>query len=104
MKCQCPNIYYWIGLKTSHHPIIIFVLILFFMGILLCGLIFTDFEVDPQKLWVSQTSQANYHQIFVGKKFGQYFRMNQMILRKEGDNTDLCKKNILIKFSKFNKI
>ena len=48
MKCQCPNIYYWIGLKISHHPIIIFDLILLFMGILLCGLIFTDFEVKEK--------------------------------------------------------
>lgn len=100
MKYQCPNIYYWIGLKTSHHPIIIFFFILFFMGILLCGLIFTDIEIDPQKLWVSQTSQANYNQIFVGKKFGQYFRMNQMILRKEGDNTDLWQKEYVDKIFK----
>ena len=82
------NIYYWIGLKSARHPVIIILLILAIMGILLCGLLFLDFETAPQKLWVSQTSQTNYQQLFFGNKFGQYFRINQMILRKENDNTD----------------
>lgn len=90
-------IFYWIGLKTSHHPVIIMAIIICLMGILLSGLMFLDFETEPQKLWVSQTSQTNYHQIFFGKKFGQYFRINQMILRKEGDNTDLWQKEYIDK-------
>ena len=93
-------LFYWIGLKMAHHPIIIMLLIVSFMGILMSGLIFFDFETDPQKLWVSQTSQTNYHQIFFGKKFGQYFRINQMILRKEGDNTDLWQKEYVDKIFK----
>ena len=93
-------LFYWIGLKMAHHPIIIMLLIISFMSILMSGLIFLDFETAPQKLWVSQTSQTNYHQIFFGKKFGQYFRINQMILRKEGDNTDLWQKEYVDKIFK----
>lgn len=93
-------IFYLIGLKMAHHPLIIILLIISFMGILLSGLIFLDFETAPQKLWVSQTSQTNYHQIFFGKKFGQYFRIDQMILRKEGDNTDLWQKEYVDKIFK----
>lgn len=90
-------LFYWIGLKMAHHPIIIMLLIVSFLGILMSGLIFLDFETVPQKLWVSQTSQTNYQQIFFEKKFGQYFRINQMILRKEGDNTDLWQKEYVDK-------
>ena len=91
------EIFYWIGLKCARHPIIIMTLILCLMGILLSGLIFLDFETTPQKLWVSQTSQTNYQQIFFGKKFGQYFRINQMILRKQGDEDDLWQKEYVQK-------
>lgn len=38
-----------------------------------------DFELSPQKLWVSQDSITNNQQLFFGKKFGTYFRVNQII-------------------------
>ena len=91
------EIFYWIGLKCARHPIIIMTFIICLVGILLTGLVFLDFETAPQKLWVSQTSQTNYQQIFFGNKFGQYFRINQMILRKEGDKEDLWQKEYVDK-------
>ena len=49
------------------------------MCIILTGLFFMDFELSPQKLWVSQDSITNNQQLFFGKKFGTYFRVNQII-------------------------
>ena len=90
-------IFYWIGLKTSHHPVIIMAIIICLMGILLSDVMFLDFEIEQQKLWVRQTSQTNYHQIFFWEKTGQHFCIIQMILRKEGDNIDLWQKEYVEK-------
>ena len=63
------DIFYWIGFKVSSHPILVSVVTLMTTSIILTGLVFIDFELEPQKLWVSQTSQTNYQQLFFGKKF-----------------------------------
>ena len=49
-----------IGRKVATHPILVSVISLMTTSIILTGLIFIDFELEPQKLWVSQTSQTNY--------------------------------------------
>ena len=75
-----------IGRKVATHPILVSVISLMMTSIILTGLIFIDFELEPQKLWVSQTSQTNYQQLFFGKKFGAYFRINQMIMRLQNQS------------------
>ena len=75
-----------IGRKVATHPILVSVISLMTTSIILTGLIFIDFELEPQKLWVSQTSQTNYQQLFFGKKFGAYFRINQMIMRLQNQS------------------
>ena len=80
------DIFYWIGFKVSSHPILVSVVTLMTTSIILTGLVFIDFELEPQKLWVSQTSQTNYQQLFFGKKFGAYFRINQMIMRLQNES------------------
>ena len=75
-----------IGRKVATHPILVSVISLMTTSIFLTGLIFIDFELEPQKLWVSQTSQTNYQQLFFGKKFGAYFRINQMIMRLQNQS------------------
>ena len=80
------SIFHWIGFKVSSHPILVSVISLMATSIILTGLVFIDFELEPQKLWVSQTSQTNYQQLFFGKKFGAYFRINQMIMRLQNES------------------
>ena len=93
------NIFHWIGKKVATHPFFVSIISLLVTSIILTGLIFLDFELEPQKLWVSQTSQTNHQQLFFGKKFGAYFRINQMIMRhqNQSDESDIFKSTYLSK-------
>jgi hypothetical protein len=58
-------------------------------------------------LWVARDSDTYYQQCFFDKKFGSFFRINQIVLKAgdENDRTDLFqKKNLEIIYNLQSKI
>ena len=73
--------FYFIGHTVSRHPFLTISSALFICMIFSLGMINLKLQDDPQGLWVSQNSRGNLEQEYFNKHFGQFFRINQFILR-----------------------
>ena len=93
------SIFFWLGTSISKNPIIVIITTLIIMLTILSGLIFINFELSPQNLWLSENSISKNQHIFFEKKFGKYFRTNQIIYRPKDENNknDIFTKEIIEK-------
>ena len=78
--------FYRVGYLSASYP---------YMTIFICasvslvcalGMINLKLEGDPQALWVSPTSRGNIEQNYFKEKYGSFFRIDQIILKKKGSN------------------
>ncbi len=99
MSFQFDSIFFWLGISISKNPIMVILTTLIIILIILSGLIFINIELSPQNLWLSEDSKTKNQHIFFEKKFGKYFRTNQIIYRPKDENNkkDIFTKEIIEK-------
>ena len=94
------RIFYKVGRISASHPCIVILICASFSLICALGLLNLKLEDNPQALWVSETSRGNREQNYFKEKYGSFFRIEQMIMKKRGNNErddriDLFKKPYL---------
>ena len=94
------RIFYHVGRISASYPYMTIFICLSITLVCSLGLLNLKIEGDPQALWVSASSRGNKEQDYVKQKYGSFFRIEQLILKKRGsyerDSTiDLFKKPYL---------
>jgi len=94
------RLFYHVGKTAATYPCTIIIAWLSISIIFSLGLINLKVESDPQALWVSPTSRGNKEQTYVKEKYGSFFRIDQVIMKRKGNDKrdssiDLFKKPYL---------
>eukprot|EP00850_Spirogloea_muscicola_P011841 SM000075S21930 [mRNA] locus=s75:132909:143830:+ [translate_table: standard] len=76
----------WQGVWIAHHPWHVLLTSLLLSIILMAGLLNFHVETRPDKLWVSQGSQAAEDKAFFDQHLGPFYRIEQLIFSTTRDN------------------
>ncbi len=94
------KIFYHVGRLAATQPCIVILACLTITIICAVGMLDMKLASDPQAMWVSPSSRGNKEQQYFNDKYGEFFRINQFILKRRGTNErdrsiDLFKKPYL---------
>jgi Niemann-Pick C1 protein len=94
------RLFYHVGKYSATHKCLVLTAFACITLIGSLGLINLKLEYDPQALWVSSTSRGNREQNYFKEKYGAFFRITQMIMKRKGrydrdDSIDLFQKPYL---------
>lgn len=94
------NIFENIGIFCSSFPKSTIAICLFVVFLLSSGVRWLDFETDPVKLWVSPSEPALKQMQYFESNFGEWYRVEQLIISSKDDSPILNWENIQWWFEK----
>eukprot|EP00826_Nyctotherus_ovalis_P043643 TRINITY_DN4619_c0_g1_i14.p1 TRINITY_DN4619_c0_g1~~TRINITY_DN4619_c0_g1_i14.p1 ORF type:complete len:176 (-),score=51.87 TRINITY_DN4619_c0_g1_i14:596-1123(-) len=78
------RLFYYVGKYSATHQGLVLTAFVCITIVGSLGLINLKLEYDPQALWVSSSSRGNREQNYFKEKYGAFFRITQMVMKRKG--------------------
>jgi Niemann-Pick C1 protein len=94
------NVFYGVGHCTASLPITVLVLSCLLTSVFGIGIMFIQFETDPQKLWVPDQSETVQQKNAFDHAFSPFYRIEQLIVVPKNQSSSVIRKDILMELAK----